>query len=33
MPPLIISPEEIDEVLERLDAAVAAIPVDAETMA
>ncbi|MGZ4187373.1 MAG: aspartate aminotransferase family protein [Solirubrobacteraceae bacterium] len=33
MPPLIISPEEIDEVLERLDAAVAAIPVDAEAVA
>jgi putrescine aminotransferase len=33
MPPLVISPEEIDDVLERLDAAVAAIPVDTETMA
>lgn len=33
MPPLIISQEELDEVLERLDAAVAAIPVDAEIVA
>ena len=26
MPPLVIAPEEIDEVLERLGAAVAALP-------
>lgn len=33
MPPLIITAEEVDEVLERLDAAVAAIPVDPLSLA
>jgi putrescine aminotransferase len=33
MPPLIVSQEEVDEVLERMDEAVAATPVDAEAMA
>jgi acetylornithine/succinyldiaminopimelate/putrescine aminotransferase len=32
MPPLVISADEVDEVLERLDAAVAAAPVDAEAL-
>lgn len=33
MPPLIISEEEVDEVLARLDGAIAATPLDAEAMA
>jgi acetylornithine/succinyldiaminopimelate/putrescine aminotransferase len=32
MPPLVISADEVDETLERLDAAVAAAPVDAEAL-